>query len=595
MKTVKEKLSALRQLMQEHKLDFYYVPSGDEHKSEYVPACWQRRPWISGFTGSAGDVLVGKTAAYLWTDPRYFLQAEQELDSKLFTVMRQGQGEVAPIDQWLAQQGDDLRVGVDPKLMSLGQAIKIQNALEPTGGKLVALEENLIDQLWEDRPALSSSPVTLQAEKFSGLACDKKIAQLRADLKAQNCDAIVFTLLDTICWLFNIRGNDIAFNPLVISFAIITQKKAILFIDKKKLTKEIEAYLAKHELEAHPYEDFAKELNKLKGLVSCDPNSTSWWVAHQLKNADLHLQSSPVLLAKAIKNSTEQEGAREAHRIDAVAEIKFLHWLENHWQEGVTEISAADKLEEFRRQNPLCLDLSFTTISGFGPHGAIIHYSVNEKTNIRIDDSSLYLIDSGAQYHCGTTDITRTLHLGKPTAEQKKHYTLVLKGHLNLRHLHFPKGTCGEQINAIAHAPLWNENLDYGHGTGHGVGSYLCVHEGPQVIGGRYTNVPLMPGMIVSNEPGLYLEGKYGIRIENLCLIVEKASTKDSLSGHGPFYGMDDLTLVPYCRKLIDTDLLSKQEISWINEYHQLIYKTIADKLDADVKKWLKENTAPLS
>lgn len=594
MKTIKEKVTALRQLMQEHKLDFYYVPSGDEHKSEYVPACWQRRPWISGFTGSAGDVLIGKNAAYLWTDPRYFLQAEQELDLSVFTLMRQGQGETAPIDQWLAQQGDELRVGVDPKLISLSQAIKIQNAVEPTGGKLIALKENLIDQLWKDRPALSHAPIRVQAEKFSGLSCDKKIAQLRADLKTQHCDAIVFTLLDTICWLFNIRGNDIAFNPLIISFALVTQKKAILFVDQRKITKEIQAYFTKHDIEAHPYEDFATELNNLKGLVSCDPNSTSWWVAHQLKNADLHLQSSLVLLAKSIKNSTEQDGAREAHRIDAVAAITFLHWLENHWREGVTEMSAADKLEEFRRKNPLCLDLSFTTISGFGPHGAIIHYNVSKKTNLTIDDSNLYLIDSGAQYHCGTTDITRSLHLGKPSLDQKKHYTLVLKGHLNLRHLHFPKGTCGEHINAIAHAPLWNENLDYGHGTGHGVGSYLCVHEGPQVIGGRYTNVPLVPGMIVSNEPGLYLEGKYGIRIENLCLIVEKATVKNSVSGHGPFYGMEDLTLVPYCRRLIDTDLLSKQEIAWVNEYHQLIYKTIADKLDADVRKWLKENTAAL-
>lgn len=595
MKTIKEKLTALRQLMQKQQIDFYYVPSGDEHKSEYVPACWQRRPWISGFTGSAGDALIGKEAAYLWTDPRYFLQAEQELDSTLFKVMRQGQGEVAPIDQWLAQQGDDLRIGVDPKLMSLGQAIKIQNAIEPNGGKLVALEENLIDQIWQDRPELTHSPISLQAEKFSGKSCDKKIAELRAELKNQNCDAIVFTLLDSICWLFNIRGNDIEFNPLVISFAIITQKKALLFVDEQKITKQIQSYLTQHGVEALPYENFAEELNKIKGLVSCDPNSTSWWVAHQLKNADLHLQTSPLVLAKALKNPTEQDGAREAHCIDALAEIKFLHWLENHWHEGVTEISAADKLEEFRRQSPLCLDLSFTTISGFGPHGAIIHYRVTEKTNIRIDDSSLYLIDSGAQYHCGTTDITRTIHLGNPTPEQKRHYTLVLKGHLNLRHLHFPKGTCGEQINAIAHAPLWNENLDYGHGTGHGVGSYLCVHEGPQVIGGRYTNVPLLPGMIVSNEPGLYLENKYGIRIENLCLIVEKASTKDSLSGHGPFYGMDDLTLVPYCRKLIDLELLSKQEIKWVDDYHQLVYDTLADKLNADVKKWLQENTKPLA
>lgn len=585
MRTTTEKLTALRNEMKKQGVDFYYVPSGDAHRSEYVPACWQRRPWISGFTGSAGDVLIGKEKAYLWTDPRYFLQAHNELDPALFELMKQGQGETPPVDQWLSQQGDKLTVAVDPKLMSLSQVLSIQSALEKKEGKLIAIEDNLIDLIWTDRPRRPRTPITIQDEKYAGLSASEKINLVRQKLREQKADAIAFNLLDAICWLFNIRGNDIDFNPFVISYAFISDKKALLFVDPEKITPTIADYFKQHQIETKHYDDFATELKKCDGSVWIDPHTASWWMVHQLSHATLLPNTSPVSLLKAVKNKTEQDGAREAHRIDAVAVIKFLHWIENHWQEGVTEITAANQLKAFREADKHFKDLSFETISGFGPHGAIVHYRVTEESSITIDDSNLYLVDSGAQYHYGTTDITRTIHLGAPTAEQKKHYTLVLQGHLNLRHLSFPKGTCGEQVDVVARAPLWRENLNYGHGTGHGVGSYLGVHEGPQVIGGRYTRVPLTPGMIVSNEPGYYREGHYGIRIENLCLIVEK---------NHDFYGMDDLTLVPYCRKLIDKSLLTAKEIEWVNAYHALVRETLTDRLDEETKKWLIDATQPL-
>lgn len=307
------------------------------------------------------------------------------------------------------------------------------------------------------------------------------------------------------------------------------------------------------------------------------------------------LKPSPITLAKALKNPVEQKRAREVHIIDGIAMVQFLHWIENHWREGITEISVAKKLEFFRRSDPRCMGLSFPSISGFGPHGAIVHYSPTADTNVVINDSAPYLIDSGGQYRGGTTDITRTIHLGTPTEEQKYLYTMVLKGHLAIRHIIFPKGTCGEHINVLAHQFLWRHALDYGHGTGHGVGSYLCVHEGPHVINSHHTAIPLQPGMIMSNEPGIYLTNKYGMRIENLCLVVEKFTVNDSVTKDGPFYSFEDLTLVPYCLKLINPDLLTLEEIQHINSYHQQVYQTLRDLLSSNIiKDWLYKVTTPL-
>ncbi len=591
---INERLVQLRQIMNESGADYYFVPSVDPHRDEYVPLHWQRRPFISGFTGSAGDALIGLNQAYLWTDPRYFLQADLELDSSLYQVIKMGQGESPSISQWLKNQKDGLVFAVDPKVININLAKKIRSAVKAKGGKILYVDENWIDQIWQDQPPLPQTPIHLHEVKDAGLSASEKLNLIRSDLKQKNADALVLNSLEAICWLLNIRGNDIAYNPMVICNAIVAKDFVTLFVDADKITPEVKAYFKKENINVQAYNKFGQALQSLKGLVWCDPNNCNHWIEKQIQT-DILYTNSPINLLKSIKNSVEQQGMIEAHIQDAVAEIKFLHWLENHWADGITEVSAHKKLDSLRLENPSCVDLSFNTISGFGPHGAIIHYAVTDETDITIDDSSLYLVDSGGQYPMGTTDITRTIHLGTPTKEQKHHYTLVLKGHLALSGLVFPDGTCGEDINAFAHAPLWKEGLDYGHGTGHGVGCYSCVHQFPPVISNRKSNWAFKPGMVVSNEPGVYLQGRYGIRIENLVLVTKALTRDQSLTDNGPFYQFEDLTLVPYARNLINTDELNANEIEQINRYHQRVYKTIAPRLeDPALVEWLKAATAPL-
>jgi len=577
-------LQQLREKMSNAGVDFYYVPAADAHRNEYVPACWQRRTWISNFTGSAGDALIGLEQAYLWTDGRYFLQAEQELDSQYFQLMKQQQN-TPPIHEWLKTHAAGKTCAVDAKLITMTKAEKWQNTLNENGGELQLINTNWIDNIWQDQPSIPNQPIEILDLKYTGQTTQDKIIHLRSALKSQQADAQVITRLDAIAWLFNLRGKDIDYNPLAISYAIVTQDTAMLFIDPKKTTTAHCDYFEKNNISLHTYENFQSSLNTLKDTVLLDPASTSSWTAAQLTNAKIIQAQSPITLMKAIKNKTELAGMREAHRLDAIAVIRFLHWLEKNWQTGVTELSAADKLAEFRRSEPRCVDLSFPTISGFASNGAIIHYAANEASNKTINDTALYLLDSGGQYREGTTDITRTVHLGEPTDEEKRHYTLVLKGHIQLRHAIFPKGTTGEALDPIARGPIQAAGYDYGHGTGHGVGCYLCVHEGPQAISPSKTGVALEAGMIVSNEPGLYFENRYGIRVENLCEITA------TNSGH---LTLADLTLVPHARKLIDIRMLNDEEIKWINTYHQQIYHALRENLPDDVRDWLEISTASL-
>ena len=537
--------------------------------------------------------MIEHDSAYLWTDARYFLQAEQQLNSDLFELMRQQQGMAAPIHKWLMHNANNKTVGVDPKLISVKQAHLWQDALTAVDGKLSSLDSNLIDAIWHDQPSLAYQPIKLLDQQYTGLSTKDKLIAVRAKLKESAADALIVTMLDAIAWLFNIRGTDIQFNPLAISYAIVTHKDATFFINPEQINADQKKQLATQGVTTAAYTDFANSLQNLSGHVLIEANTASWWIEQQLTNAEILLANSPITLLKAIKNSTEQQGMQEAHRRDAIAVCKYLHWLEQNWQ-GQTELSAATKLEAFRREDPQLQDLSFTTISGFGEHGAIIHYSANETTDRPIEDNNLYLVDSGGQYLEGTTDITRTVHLGTPSEEHKHLYTLVLKGHLGLRHTQFPDGTNGEHINAIAHRPLWQEGMDFGHGTGHGVGCYLCVHEGPQRISGALTGVALKPGMIVSNEPGVYLEGKFGIRIENLCLIQETLPAEKSATGHGPFYRFSDLTMVPYARNLINKDELTKEEIQWIDQYHHEVHELLKKDVPKDIQNWLKSACQPL-
>src|SRR3990167_3006440 len=581
MTTASEKLALLRDKMTNTSVDYYYVPTRDDHNNEYVPDHWQRRPWLTGFTGSYGEALIGLKKAYLWTDPRYYLQAELELDAKEFQLMKQLQGVAAPVSAWLGENAFNATVGVDPKVISISQHRQWSSVLSRVHGELTAVSENWVDAIWKNKPALTLNPLCILDKKYTGLTAAEKLSHVRAMMKKIGADALVVSQLDEVAWLYNIRGTDVPYNTLVISYAIVTQEDAFLFVHLNCVPQSTLSYFAEQKISLESYDHFQSALKKLSGAAWVDPATTSWWVELQLDQVILIEQASPIVMMKAIKNNTELKGMREAHRLDAIAIIRFLHWIENHWEMGVDEVSASEQLEKFRRENVRCKDLSFGTICGFGDHGAIVHYHATSESAHKITDKDILLVDSGGQYYEGTTDITRTIHLGTPTVEQKKHYTWVLQGHLALRHIPFPKGACGEHVNAIARMPLWKNYLDFGHGTGHGVGCYLCVHEGPQRIAYGTTGIPLQPGMIVSNEPGLYFTGKYGIRIENLCEIIEK----------NDFHTMADLTMVPYARKLIDKSLLSSDEIKWIDEYHQTIYDLLEKDLSPDARAWLKKET----
>lgn len=587
-------LSQLRQLMRDHHVDYYYVPTRDDHNNEYVPPYWQRRDWLTGFTGSYGQALIGLDKAYLWTDPRYYLQANAELDQQYFQMMKQVAGVAAPINQWLFENAQNSVVAVDPKVMSINERNQWAASLAKVGSELKPVADNLVDEVWKERPDLMLSECQILPEKYTGMRAIDKIAQIRALMKKEGANSLVVSMLDEVAWLYNVRANDVPFNPLLISYAIVTENEAFLFTALSRIPKTAMPYFSDEKITVRPYEEFESALHSLNDTVWVDPATTSWWIANALTQARLIEKTSPIVMMKAIKNKTELEGTREAHRLDGLAVVKFFHWLENNWKNGVTEVTAADQLEAFRREDDRCVDLSFPTICGFADHGAIVHYRAEPDTAHTITDKNLLLVDSGGQYFEGTTDVTRTIHLAEPTDVQKKHYTLVLKGHLALRHAVFPDGICGEHLNPIARMPLWAEGMDFGHGTGHGVGAYLCVHEGPQRISYATTHVPLKPGMIVSNEPGVYFDGEYGIRIENLCEITEAVSKESSPTDHGPFYTLKDLTLIPYARELIDVDLLAPQEIDWVNEYHSQVYQQLAGDLPDDVREWLKKATAPL-
>lgn len=593
---IAQRLQQLRQHMKSAQLDYYYVPSNDPHFSEYVPEHWQRRRWISGFTGSAGVLVIGLERCYLWTDPRYTLQAEQQVDAALYQIMPAASAPETQAIDWLAAHAEGRQIGTDARLISLTQYNHWRHSISANRGNVVMMSQNLIDAIWKDQPVLPNTAIRLLALQYCGESRQDKIAAIQSNLECMDADHMVMSALDAIAWLFNIRGDDIAYTPVVIAYAVISRDRARLFVSPHRFTPSQTAALAADGIQCEPLETFTHQLTQLQGHVWLDPAETSVWTQEQLSQATPLIKTSPIHMMKARKNTTELGGMREAHRLDGMALCRFMHWLSHAWR-GQTERSAAAYLTQCREQNELCQGLSFETISGYGDHGAIIHYAATPETDRPLGDDNLYLCDSGGQYLCGTTDVTRTLHLGTPTVEHRRYYTLVLKGHLALRHTPFPEGTPGERLDALARAPLWRHGLNYGHGTGHGVGHYLCVHEGPQSISGRATHIPLLPGMIVSNEPGVYFPGKYGIRIENLCVVepIPAIPNTPATSDHRAYYQLQDLTLVPYARNLIDPKLLSQEEILWINDYHDRIRDLLLDTLESDVRAWLLTATEPLS
>ena len=594
---IRERLSALRQLMNKYKLHAYLIPSTDPHQSEYVPEFWRRREWISGFTGSAGDCIVTERTAALWTDGRYFLQAEDQLRGSGIKLMKFGLPETPGMAKWLSttlRKGN--RVGVDPRVMSVSAYAKLRFELEDLGLELVSIEINLIDLLWSERPAAPCGQAEAHPLRYAGESVSSKMKKVRRAMAEAGCRGHIVGALDQVAWLFNLRGSDVQYNPMLIAYAIITDRTATLFVDRKKITPAVRRALGKT-VQIRDYSTFQNALQRAAKSGSpwwIDSNLINQWIVNQLsRRGSLHFKPSPVPRIKAVKNAAELRGARAAHVRDGAAVTRFLCWLEDSvGRERVTEITCAEKMEEFRSRSTLYRGPSFDTIAGYAAHGAIIHYSATLQTDIPLRKRGLLVLDTGGQYPDGTTDITRTISLGKPTREQREFFTRVLKGHIQLVTASFPVGTSGKQLDTLARKALWDIGLDYGHGTGHGVGSYLSVHEGPHAISPtRDTGVPLVPGMISSNEPGYYKPGEYGIRIENLVYVVrDKARSQNGRE----FLTFENLTLCPIDRLLIVPRLLTSVELRYLNTYHARVRRTLARFMNKKEAVWLTKATRPL-
>ncbi len=585
-----EKVSKIRELMEDRGFDAYIIPSSDDHQNEYVPDYWQRRRFITGFTGSAGDAVITADHAGLWTDGRYFIQSEEQLDTEVWTLHKLGLPESVKIPDWLGSElGPGSVVGLDPKTVSVDFADKLEEKMEELGMELRFDEENLVDMIWEARPDFPSHPVELLPVVHSGKMAKEKLSMVREKLEENGVDHLVVTALDSVCWLFNIRGQDIDYNPVVISYALVDKEEATLFIEPDKIGEKTKE-LMESCISLRPYRDFKEAIRSIpKGdRVWIDPSRCSRWALDTLATEKIHRDRSPIADLKAVKNEVEIKGINNALKRDGAAMVKFLHWLESAVKHGnETELSAAEKLEDLRSKGENFKGLSFETISAYGPHGAVIHYSATEDSDVPLEPKGLYLVDSGAQYLDGTTDITRTIALGEPTEEEKRMFTLVLKGHTAIARLLFPKGTCGKQLDAFARKPLWDVSLNYNHGTGHGVGHYLNVHEGPQSISKRDKGVTLSPGMIISNEPGYYQPECFGIRIENLVLVTEL----DEESEYGPFYGFETLTLCPIDLGLLKKELLTLEEREWLNSYHRTVLEKLGPLVGKEEKEWLEQAT----
>ncbi|MFC2157807.1 aminopeptidase P family protein [Acidobacteriota bacterium] len=593
----KEKIEALRSLMKKHGVEAYLISGSDPHQNEYVPVFWQRRKFVSGFTGSAGDIVITQNSAGLWTDSRYFLQAEQQLDPEVFMLFKSGLPGIPTIKDWLLTQlksGDNM--GIDPRVITHHTFGEFKAEFDKREIHIQNIPENLVDRIWENRPAPPSEPVQILDKRYTGESVASKLGRLRKIMEKDATDAYIITKLDSIAWLFNIRGSDVRYNPIVISYAVVKKERTVLFIDRSKLG-DGPIDILKTDIEIRNYGQFEEELKNLAEggrRIWLDQNSVSQWIVDSLeKKCDLLFKAEPILMLKAIKNATEIEGMRNAHIRDGAAMVKFLSWLDRRLhKEDITEVSAAVKLTEFRAENDLFQGPSFETISSYAAHGAIVHYAPTPKTDVSLAAEGIYLVDSGGQYRDGTTDITRTLALGEPTEEQKDRFTRILQGVIRLTTVSFPKGTVGKQLDALARTALWDVGENYLHGTGHGIGHYLNVHEGPQSLSHhRCTNVALQPGMIQSIEPAVYKEGEYGMRIENVVLTINN----DELSSEGnEFYTFETLTLCPIDIRLIDPSMLSQDEIDWLNRYHKQVNDTISPQLNEEERAWLTIATQPI-
>lgn len=589
----RENLPKLRAELVRQGLQGFLIPHEDEYQNEYLPACNERLMWATGFTGSAGAAAVIGSKAAVFVDGRYTLQLASQVDSDLFEYKRV---EDAGQELWLeanVQPGDV--IGYDARLHTPAALERLAAAVRKAGGVMQAASKNPIDCAWTDRPASPVTPVTVQPLEFAGESAADKCKRIGAIVKGQGADSALISAPASIAWLLNIRGADVMCTPLTLSTVIIDSRGHVqLFINPKKLSGAVRRHLGNH-VTIQNEADIEAALSSLsEKTVIVDPNTTAVWFADTLKaaGARVHRAQDPAALPKATKNVAEIKSTTEAHKRDGAALVKFLHWLDTQAQSGdETEISAAQKLESFRSDTGVLRDLSFETISGAGSNGAIVHYRASTATSAALEKGSLFLVDSGGQYQDGTTDVTRTVPIGTPSAEMKQRFTLVLKGHIALASVRFPEGTSGHQLDALARMALWNKGLDYDHGTGHGVGVFLGVHEGPQRIAKTPNSVALLPGMIVSNEPGYYKTGAYGIRIENLQYVTAPSPIA---GGERDMMGFQTLTLAPLHRALIDQSLLSEAETAYVDSYHARVWTEISPRVSGEVKKWLKKACLPL-
>lgn len=602
----KERLQRVREWASKQDLAGYVQPHEDEYLGEFLPAASERLSWLTGFTGSAGTAVVLDTEAALFVDGRYTIQARTQADLGVYAVLDINR---CTPEHWLADRiGQGATIGYDLRLFSVSREEKIRKVIQDVGGTFRSVSENPVDRHWKKRPPAPNGVVLVHPLTYAGESSVDKRARLTSGMEREGINTVVLSAPDSVAWLFNIRGTDLPYSPVVLATALLNRDgTACLFVDPSKLGEDVRGHLG-NTIRVLPPAALPESLAVLGNehvIVQIDPVSTPAWIATLLheSGAKVSRSTDPIALPKAIKNSTELEGMRHAHAVDGRAVVKFLCWLDAAVEnETVTECSAADRLEEFRREAPHFRGPSFPTISGTGPHGAIVHYRATPGTDRQLRSGDLYLVDSGGQYPAGTTDITRTIVVGEPTPEMRDRFTRVLKGHIALATVRFPRGTPGGQLDILARAPLWQAGFTYDHGTGHGVGSFLNVHEGPHSISfrvfgndhpavSRSALVPLVPGMVVSNEPGYYRENAYGIRIENLVAVREEASLEGA---EIELLGFETLTLAPIDQRLINPEMLTRDELNWVDGYHARVLATHASELDGDVRDWLSAACAPL-
>lgn len=592
--TIAARLAALREEMRREHLSAFIFPSSDPHNSEYVPSRWEGRKWISGFDGSAGTAVVTLHSAALWTDSRYFLAAEEQLAGTEFQLMRERVEGTPSIAEWIAteiESAESSEIGVDGMCMTYAECSDLKTDLKHNGGITVRTNLDILDRIWTDRPSVPLNPVSIQPIEYAGELCHDKLGRIRSSLLRRGAGGMLMTQLDDIAWTLNLRGTDVHCTPVFVAWLIVAEEVAVLYIKDEKLSPEVIEYLNAEGVAVDDYDNIIDALNSYDGYtLLIDPATTNYTLSQLRGNFNLVSAPSPVPEMKAIKNEVECNGFRNAMQRDGVAMVKFLKWLEEAVPKGCeTELSVSAKLRQLRAEQPLFKDESFDTIAGYEEHGAIVHYEPTPDTDVPLRPEGFLLLDSGAQYLDGTTDITRTIQLGKVTDLHRRVYTLVLKGHLSLQNLCFPRGAAGTQLDAVARVAMWREGMNFMHGTGHGVGSYLSVHEGPHQIRQEYRPAPMLEGMTVTDEPGLYLAGKFGVRIENTLLTVPYMTTE-----FGKFLRFEPLTLCPIDTRPIVVDMLSTEELGLLNAYHKMVYERLSPMLDEEHKAWLADKTRSL-